>query len=155
MQPGAVPEVFYYTTKAHTVTDSDLSFWTKMYIGNKTNDIFIYSDTDAPIILLKKGTLVNNKQNTVFAKYLFIRPTDNDGTVSNFRGVESPVSWKITITDEVCTDATFSSSGGVDGAHYLDTRGNYSTPYIPTAPGHPATKQYVDDMVINKLGGEY
>ena len=155
MRHGAVPEVFYYTTKTHTVTDSDLSFWTKVYIGNKTNDIFIYSDTDAPIILLKKGTLVNNKQNTVFAKYLFIRPTDNDGTVSNFRGVESPVSWKITITDEVCTDATFSSSGGVDGAHYLDTRGNYSTPYIPTAPGHPATKQYVDDMVINKLGGEY
>lgn len=34
--------------------------------------------------------------------------------------------------------------------HYLDTDTNYSSPYMPTRPGSPATKKYVDDTVETK-----
>ena len=43
--------------------------------------------------------------------------------------------------------------------YYLDSDTNYQTPYIPSHPGSPASKKYVDDAIANNitnvLGGEY
>lgn len=75
---------------------------------------------------------------------------DESGSYTNSISVVSYISIGYTDVDNyVVSSVSFSTA---DDAYskisFLDPTKTYSTPFIPTDPGHPVSKQYVDDLIL-------
>lgn len=73
-----------------------------------------------------------------------------DSDLSNYR-----FSGYITIKDNKIVSYQFNEQawGATPLATFLDPSAHYVRPYLPTEPGHPATKKYVDDTVASAIAG--
>ena len=139
-----VQQVFYFNSSSDAV---NIENWEKVRQAQLVSDVLVYSSRG--MVCVSKNTLTSGVNNLTFAtQYERIRKNG----YTELYGKEQLC--KVTITNDVVTNVKYNAATSTD-VNVIETDYNYSSPSTPQYPGSPATKQYVDNMILSTLGGEY
>lgn len=140
---GGSCEVKYYDKQ---INSENLEMFNQAwkYRSIKTTLFYTTNILTAMAIIDSNTTATGNQYKLIFT------PSDLTSKVAGNSKNEITInSYVVTLTisndGQTVTKITNGTQSDGSGNYYLSTEQDYSTPFVPTKDGHPATKKYVDD----------
>lgn len=154
---------FYWDGKSSTTNPNNLELWQSIINKSLEKDVIIICRGN------ERGTTIFRLAQNSFGQ----TGTVNTGLIGNIEelwlsqaatngtGIGISMAYVgLTITDFIVTEVT-ELSGAASGVHmqtggrFLPTEGQTVNSYTPTYDYHPATKKYVDDLILGALSASY
>lgn len=158
-----IDTIFYWDGKSSETNPDNLNLWQKAIEKSLEKDALVVSrgyNDGTTIFRISKGTInTTGTYNTGFMgniETLWLSQAASNGTSVGYHMAYVGLS----ISDFVVTSVTElgNASSGIQmetGARFLPTEGTTVNGYSPTYDYHPATKKYVDDLILGALSASY